>query len=155
MSTNDDRVSEFINSAMSAARASSDACCGQIGRAFRILQAMRQQPGKSLDLDLAAVEHYMFARFMVCAGQVSTKQMKALVIAYDVKKVLDRLGGNPNAEQVTSNPVSPPDWDVVLWGLSGADDGSDDHDRCNSGVSPPFWQPLEKVFGPGKGYGPY
>ncbi len=81
--------------------------------------------------------------------------MKALVVAYDVKKMLDRLGGNPNAEQVTPNPVSPPNWDVVLWGLSGADDGSDDHDRCNSGVSPPFWQPLEKVFGPGKGYGPY
>lgn len=155
MSTNDNRVSEFVNNAMAAGRANADACCGQIGAAFRALQAMRQQPGKSLDLDLAAAEHYMFTRFMVCTGTVSKTQMKALVVGYDVKKVLDRARGNPDAEQVTANPVSPPDWDVVLWGLSGADDGKDDHDRCNAGVSPPLWQPLEKVFGPGKGVGPY
>jgi hypothetical protein len=81
--------------------------------------------------------------------------MKAITYGYDVKKRLDAALGDPNAEQTTSNPVSAPDWDVVAWGISGADDGADDHDNCNSGTSAPFWRSLEDIFGPGKGYGPY
>jgi hypothetical protein len=155
MPTNDDRVSQFIAWANSSAAGSADACCGQTCAAFRILQAERRKPGKSLDLDLAAAEHYMFARCMVCTGTVSKTQMKALTIGYDLKKHLDRATGDPNKEATTSNPVSPPDWDVVEWGLAGANDGDDDHDRCNSGAHAPLWRPLEQVFGPGKGVGPY
>jgi hypothetical protein len=133
----------------------SDACCGKVEVAFRALQAARQVPGASLDLDLAAAEHFMFSRFMVCTGTVGVAQMTALVIGYDAKKIIDRLRGNPNADAVTGNPVSPPDADVVQWGLSGVLQGSIDHKRCNSEVTPPFWRPLEEVFGKGRGVGPY
>lgn len=155
MSTNDARVLGFINRAMSDARASSDACCGQVCKAFRLLQTERRKPGNSMDLDLAAAEHYLFARCMVCSGSVNKMQMKALTIGYDLKKALDKALGDANKLQTTSNPVSPPDLDVVAWGLSGADEGENDHDRCNKGASPPFWRPLEEVFGPGRGVGPY
>lgn len=155
MPTSDQRVNGFIVAAMAAARGSADACCGQICAAFRVLQAERQQPGRSLDLDLAAAEHHLFARCMVCSGTVSAMQMKIMTIGYDAKKHLDRVIGDPNREQVTDNPVSPPDADVVRWGISGADEGSADRDRCNPGVSPPLWRSLEDVFGPGRGLGPY
>src|SRR5258708_21608769 len=111
-----------------------DACCGQVEVAFRDLQNERRVPGASLDLDLAAAEHYLFARFMVCRGVVSPLQMRTLIIAYDAKKWIDRARGNPNATATTPNPVSPSDTDVVLWGLRGVSEGSLDHDRCNASV---------------------
>jgi hypothetical protein len=39
----------------------------------------------------------------------------------------------------------------VKWGLSGANAGRIDHDRCNAAVEAPLWRPLEEVFGPGRG----
>jgi len=128
----------------------SDPCCGRLGKAFRMLQAQRQVPGQSLNMPLAAAEHYMFARFMVCAGAVSPTQMRALVVGYDLKKALDKARGNPDKEQVTANPVSPPSLDVVKWGLKGVSEGSADHDRCNAKLKPPLWTDLEKIFGPGR-----
>jgi hypothetical protein len=92
---------------------------------------------------------------MVCKGAVSPVQMRTLVISYDLKKRWDRLAGSPNREQVTTNPVSPPDAGVVRWGHRGVDEGSMDHDRCNQAVKPPLWRPLEEIFGPGRGIGPY
>src|SRR5262249_26267549 len=145
---------DFITRAM-ANPGNGDACCGQVEVAFRSLQSARRVPGASLDIDLAAAEHYLFARFMVCRGAVSAVQMRALVIGYDAKKWIDRARGDPNATATTSNPVSPPALEVVRWGLAGVNEGSSDHDRCNAGVDPPFWRKLEEVFGPGRGVGPY
>lgn len=144
MAVIDSRVQEFIDQAM---KNPGLGCCGKAGIAFRTLQKLRQQPGRSLDLELAAAEHYMFARWMVCEGRVGPTQMRVLVIGYDLKKLLDSVTGDPNREAVTDNPVSPPDIGVVTWGLKGVSDGSADHDRCNQAVSPPFWRPIEEIFG--------
>lgn len=154
MPVNDANVRILVARAM-ANFGNADACCGQVEVAFRNLQSARRVPGASLDLDLAAAEHYLFARFMVCTGTVSPAQMRALVIGYDAKKWIDRARGDPNATATTGNPVSPPNTDVVLWGLTGVSEGSRDHDRCNAGVRPPVWRQLEEVFGPGRGVGPY
>ena len=97
----------------------------------------------------------MFARCSVCSGTVSKAQMELLIYAYDAKKWLDSKRGDPNKEATTSNPVSQPDEDVRRWGVKGAREGDNDHDRCNADASPPLWRPLEEVFGPGKGVGPY
>ena len=154
MAVDDGKVRVFMMDALSAA-GSDSSCCGQICKAFRILQAKRRVPGASLDLNLAAAEHYMFAKCLVCNGTVSKAQMELLIFCYDAKKWLDSKTGNPDAEKTTANPVSPPDEDVRRWGKQGATDGDADHDRCNADASPPFWRPLKEVFGPGKGYGPY
>ena len=154
MPVNDANVQAIISRAMANA-GNADACCGRVEVAFRTLQAERRVPGRSLDLDLAAAEHFLFSQFMVCTGTVSPTQMRALVVGYDVKKWIDRARGDPNSTATTSNPVSPPDTGVVRWGLRGVSDGASDHDRCNAGVEPPIWRSLEQVFGPGHGVGPY
>ena len=122
-------------------------CCGQIEMAFRDLQSRRRIPGNSLDMELAAAEHYMFSRWQVCSGFVSPTQMRALVTGYDAKKLMDRVTGEPNREQTTTNPVSPPSVDVVNWGLKGVNDGDADRARCNKAADPPLWTPIEKILG--------
>ncbi len=151
MSDFDAQVQKIIDDEFRTIPAQSDMCCGTSAIAFRHLQARRQVPGQSLDMPLAAAEHYMFAKVMVCGGTVGAKQMTVLVIMYDVKKLLDKWTGTPNTEQVTSNPVSPPSLDVVKWGLKGVFDGSILHSACNPNTVPPLWTNLEQVFGPGKG----
>ena len=148
MSVNDTEVRRITSEAINRAPINPrDTCCGRVRNAFRNLQSRRQIPGASLDLELAAAEHYMFARLMVCSGHVSQTQMRMLVDGYHMKKMIDRLRGDPNAEAVTSNPVSPPDPGVHQWGRVGLIDGQADHDRCNSGVSPPIWRPIEEILG--------
>jgi hypothetical protein len=98
-------------------------------------------------MELAAAEHYMFSRWQVCAGLISAVQMRALVVAYDAKKLLDRAAGDPNREQTTTNPVSPPSVDVVNWGLKGVTQGDADRARCNKAVNPPPWKPIKDVLG--------
>jgi hypothetical protein len=154
MPVNDTNVQAIIDRALSNS-GNSDACCGRVGIGFRQLQTERRVPGASLDLDLAAAEHYLFARWMVCTGTVSAMQMRALVIGYDAKKWIDSARGDPNATATTGNPVSAPDLGVVQWGLRGASHGSTDQTRCNASADPPLWRPLEQVFGPGRGVGPY
>ena len=154
MPVNDSKVRALIDGAMRNG-GTKDACCGRADVAFRSLQKERQVAGASLNMDLAAAEHFLFARIMVCTGFVSPTQMRALVVGYDAKKWIDRLRGTPNATAVTANPVSPPDKDVVRWGLAGVAEGSADHDRCNPTIKPPAWQSLERIFGPGHGIGPY
>lgn len=155
MSVNDATVQSLINAAMLNPGDPGDTCCGRVGNAFRDLQRQRRAPGGSLDLNLAAAEHYLFSRWMVCTGTVSAMQMRVLVVAYDAKKWIDRATGNPNATATTANPVSPPDSDVVRWGLRGVSDGNADKAQCNASADPPYWRPLEQVFGPGRGIGPY
>ncbi|HEV3024059.1 MAG TPA: hypothetical protein VGX76_16400, partial [Pirellulales bacterium] len=114
---------------------------------FRRLQASRRVAGASLDMNLAAAEHYMFARWGVGIGWVHPMQMRTLVLAYDLKKLKDRVEGEPNASRTTTNPVSPPDVDVVRWGLRGVDQGVIDHDQYNPTVNPPLWRPVEEILG--------
>ena len=154
MPVNDDNVRILIAGALANA-GNGDACCGKVEVGFRDLQARRQVPGASLDMDLAAAEHYLFAPFMVCRGVVGPTQMRALIVGYDIKKWIDRARGKPNATAVTSNPVTPPDGAVVRWGLKGVTDGIADKSKCNALVKTPVWRPLEQVFGPGRGVGPY
>lgn len=120
-------------------------------KAFRSLQARRQAPGNSLDLNLAAAEHYMFARWVVGTGEVSVTQMKVMIVGYDAKKLYDRVAGNPDKERVTANPVSKPDGDVVLWGLAGAEQGALDMKRFPPASKPPLWRSVDEVLGGGGG----
>lgn len=153
MPVDNQRVRQIIDQALARAGGGGE-CCEQVRKAFRDLQAQRQIPGNSVDLNLTAAEHYMFARFMVCSGHVSSNQMRVLVVGYTAKKILDSATGDPNREAVTSNPVSAPDMGIVSWGLTGVSHGSADHDRCNRAVSPPFWRPVPEILG-GPARGPY
>jgi LysM repeat protein len=144
----DHKTQALIDRAMSEARAHARGDHNlMLERAFRRLQAARRVPGASLDMNLAAAEHYTFARWEVGVGNVHPAQMRALVVGYDLKKVADRLRGDPNASRTSSNPVSPPSADVVRWGLKGVNHGVIDHDRYNPNTKPPVWQPIENILG--------
>ena len=116
------------------------------------LRDRRQKPGGSTDLDLAAAEHYLFARFMVASGEVREGQMETLVEGYYLKKQWDLQSGNPNAMAVGANPVSKPDKGVMNWGLLGAKHGADDHTKYKISRTPPFWRSIDDLMGESGGW---
>jgi hypothetical protein len=90
-------------------------------------------PGGSLDENLAAAEHYMLARLVVCQGAISVTQMRAMVIGYDGLKMV----GLGSLIRVTRNPTARASVGAIRWGLRGVDDGDAEHSRCNASVIPP------------------
>jgi hypothetical protein len=113
-------------------------CCDANWRAFRMLQARRREPGRSVDENLAAAEHFMFARAMVCSATVSPTQMRLMVLGYDVSKMILQVVGAEGAMQTTANPTSRASTAQIGWGLLGVQRGSEDHDRCNAAAEAPL-----------------
>lgn len=139
MAVQDAQVQKIINDAVLRC-AGETGCCAAITAAFRYLQAQRRIPGGSVDENLAAAEHYMFARHVVCTGQVSTMQMTTMVVGYDTAKAIVRLF--PPLERsmrTTENPTAPASAASIRWGLQGISDGQADHDRCNQSAVPPLF----------------
>ncbi len=150
MAVNDALVRAIISTELSRF-ASEPGCCGAVHRAFRELQRRRRLPGGSLDENLAAAEHYMFARWSVCEGSVSATQMRAMVLGYDSLKM---FGLGP-LMQTTSNPTAPASVASLRWGMTGVNDGDAQHSRCNSAVVPPLFNTDAYSYGSryGSGYG--
>jgi len=79
--------------------------------------------GDSLDLNLAAAEHYLFIRwFAAKEGQLNVMLMPNV---YDAMKSL----GLGDILKLTEKPTSPPDPDVVRWGQDGARRGLKDFQK--------------------------
>ncbi|HKU94193.1 MAG TPA: hypothetical protein VJR58_02900 [Vineibacter sp.] len=105
--------------------------------AFTELRDTRRQRGRSADLNLAAAEHYLFARQAVANADVSAAQMRAMVHGYEwTKTVLEGLGLDW-LMRTTSEPTARASSDVMRWGLKGVDDGEHDRGRYNQGKAPP------------------
>ncbi len=134
MAINDATVRVIISTEL-ARFASAPGCCGAVHDAFRELQRRRRLPGGSLDENMAAAEHHMFARWMVCAGNVSATQLRAMVVGYDSLKIL----GLGRLMQTTTNPTAPGSVAAMQWGLNGVNDGDAQHSRCNASVVPPVF----------------
>jgi hypothetical protein len=153
MAVNNVRVREIINDAVRQAANGGDACCGAVGQAWRNLKAWRDQPpaagaaANSLDLDVAAAENYMFARWSVCTGYVNRFQMNVIAMGYYGSKVI-------GVRMPTSgNPQSPHDVGVLGWGGVGSEEGEADRQRCNPGANPPLWRPVNEIMDLQSGYG--
>jgi hypothetical protein len=145
------QVVRIYSQAMAEAKSGGLSGIPQIEEAFRILQKVRQKPGMSTDLNLAAAEWFAFARFSVATGFVGKAQMMALSYGYWIKKLYDKKFGDPNAEAVTSNPVSEPNEDVANWGMAGASQGETDHAAYAIATTPPFWRSVDSIMGENKG----
>ena len=97
--------------------------------AFRLIKDWRNVPGNSTDEDLAAAEHYLFARHMVSNAHCSVTQMKAMTRAYDGSKMLIQDNATLEKTLVRHNPANPPARatpESLQWGLKGCDDGEAD-----------------------------
>ncbi|HLK82985.1 MAG TPA: hypothetical protein VKT99_16040 [Xanthobacteraceae bacterium] len=153
MSVDDDRVRQIINEAIARAGSGGDICCGTIGNAWKALKAQRDVPPKpgetpaSLDLELAAAENYMFARWSVCTGTVSRFQMTQLARLYYLSKLFGKK------MPTSGNPQSEHDLGVEGWGVRGANEGEADRKRCNPNANPPLWRPADDIMGKRTGYG--
>lgn len=150
MAISDARVQQIINDAL-VQFADERGCCGAVTAAFRYLQSQRRLPGGSLDEDLAAAEHYMFARHAVCTGLVSAAQMEAMVVGYDtVKGIVQLFPPLERRMRTTPNPTAPASVQSIRWGLQGVRDGHAQHDRCNPSATPPLFN--REAYRYGSGY---
>lgn len=156
MSVDNKRVREIVNDAiMRAGSGGGDACCGKIYQAWRNLKAWRDQPPaggarpNSLDLEVAAAENYMFARWCVCKGLVNRLQMNTMAIGYYASKVIG------SKMPTSGNPQSDPDSGVLGWGGIGSEEGEADRTRCNPTADPPLWRPVNEIMDLRSGYGSF
>ncbi|HKV00130.1 MAG TPA: hypothetical protein VJR58_32835 [Vineibacter sp.] len=113
----------------------------RLHKAFRMLQSERRMPGASADEDLAAAEHYLFARQAVATNACNQGQMRALVIGYgSLKFTLQRVGLG-KLMQTTDNPTSRASRDSIEWGLMGVRDGEIDRLKYLPGSTPAPFNP--------------
>jgi len=87
--------------------------------AFDYLLARRQLQENCCNLDMAAAEHYMYARLKVMTTY-NIAVMTAMILAYSGTKV---MGLVPRAGECPLTPVSS---SMISWALNGAADGEYD-----------------------------
>lgn len=113
-----------------------------VGVAFRALQRLRREE-RPQDFDLAAAEHYAYARFL--GGFTGDPVVKLAPSGYAAKKKLYfMLGWEEKLRTTPNNPALPPNAKVVEWGRRGAADGLDDFSRTRPGES----QSIGNALGP-------
>jgi hypothetical protein len=105
----------------------------QFTRAFRLLQAERREAAAALDEDLAAAEHYLFARQAVASNAVSLTQMLLIVVGCDTTRhAVQRMG---------AGATGPASQDSIGWGVAGAMVGEADREKFLPGSVPPPFRP--------------
>ena len=92
----------------------------RVSKSFRSLQKRRREV-EPLNINLAAAEHYMYARFL--AGTSGDPSVRLAPTLYGLKKRLYFALGIQEKMATTQNPVLPPNDAVERWGTSGASDG--------------------------------
>lgn len=106
----------------------------QVGKAFRALQARRRDGAHATDVNLAAAEHYMYARFLT--GTTGDPLVMAAPVGYALKKKLYfTLGIEDWMRTSPKNPVLPPSIGSVVWGELGVSDGMKDYQGMNGAGS--------------------
>ncbi|KVD16138.1 hypothetical protein [Burkholderia ubonensis] len=128
----DEVVQSTINRAILRARGGDGDIVEQVRRAFRSLQSLRRTE-RPEDINLAAAEHYMYARFL--AGATGDPLVKATPVLYGAKKRVYFALGIQDRMATSPNPVLAPNRSVERWGLKGAKDGLRDYSAVNNGQS--------------------
>ncbi len=93
----------------------------------------KRRTSRYCDYDLAAAEHYMYARFVTAT--TGDNKFDQQIRTYDFgKRILDYIG-KLDAAKTTKLPVSPPSDQLLAWGLKGAKKGLQDYKEINPGAS--------------------
>lgn len=96
----------------------------RVSRSFKALQKRRRELDP-LNINLAAAEHYMYARFL--AGTSGDPSVKMAPVLYGLKKRLYFAFGIQERMATSKNPVLPPNAAVERWGTDGAKAGLIDY----------------------------
>jgi hypothetical protein len=95
-------------------------------------------PAVWTDLNVAAAEHYFLMRAWVGACTISTEQALAMTHGYDLAKIVTRAVGQEEAlRHNPDRPTTPPDPDVVQWGVTGIAHGLIDRRAYRPDCTPP------------------
>jgi hypothetical protein len=120
----DEKVRMWIASALEGVPAPTDAAAknalAKVRKASDSFSAWKKlkecrDAGKSLDLELASAEHYLFIRSF--AAEKGERDVEALPALYGDAK--DKLGPAAQLLKTSDQPVSKPDSAVVVWGERG------------------------------------
>ena len=140
MAVNNEAVRMHINRALVIHAGESD-FLRRLTKAFRLLQAERRVPEASHDENLAAAEHYMFARQAVASNAVSLSQMLIMVVGYDATRyALERVGLGTRVQTPVHSAASASQ-DSIGWGVAGAMRGETDRETWLPGSTPPPFKP--------------
>lgn len=101
----------------------------KVGKAFRALQSKRRSK-EWVDPDLAAAEHYLYARFL--AGVTGDPLVTQAPRFYNIKKKIFFALEIENLMTTSAYPCLPPTEESVVWGERGAMDGLKDFKFMNS-----------------------
>lgn len=124
LSFDDQKVQTYINNAL-AANSHQKSFEERLLGAFTDLYKQRGREDPNDDnLELAAAEHYMYARYQVYSGESQADVMKAVVVGYDAMKLLASLPLIYAVRKfVVRHSWTRPSTDIIRWGLRGCQDG--------------------------------
>lgn len=101
----------------------------RLSQAHAWLYQKRQSDDPNDDNDeLAAAEHYMWARWKVAADEIDIIIMHLLVLGYDAFKLLGYLPPVFVARKAGGHNWSTPSADSIRWGNGGIADGRRDQE---------------------------
>ena len=120
-----------------------------VARSFKALQKRRREV-EPLNINLAAAEHYMYARFLAGAsGDLSVKLAPTL---YGLKKRLYFALHIQDKMATTGNPVLPPNDAVERWGTIGAMQGLVDYTSATGRPANNYGQAVSALASEAKRY---
>lgn len=103
----------------------------RLGNAWQALKAERRTAGGATNVNLAAAEHYLYARFL--ASVTGDSAAAALPLGYYLKKkIYFLLGKEASLRTDPSFPSLAPQFGTVVWGQKGVNDGLGDYHREHS-----------------------
>lgn len=106
---------------------------GRLAQAHAWLYQKRQTEDPNDDNDeLAAAEHYMWARWKVASGEIGVLAMQLLVLGYDPVKLLGYLPPVFIGRKIAGHSWSWPSFDSIRWGNGGIADGRRDKEILDS-----------------------
>jgi hypothetical protein len=137
-SFNDQKVQAYIDRVMAA---NAQYLNNQLNYAYMEIRHQREtEDPKDDNRELAAAEHYMYARWQVASGESSQKMMQICALGYDPVKILGYVPVVLAVRKVVGYTYSRPSTDSIRWGLKGCKDGEMDKHR----ITPdPDWKPLQ------------
>lgn len=104
----------------------------RVAAAFYLLRERRRTVAPN-DVNLAAAEHYMFARAL--AGTTGDPLVLAAPALYALKKTFYfAIGQEKSMRTSPNNPVLPPSVESVVWGTLGVEQGLKDYRGENPSV---------------------
>jgi len=125
-SFDDAKTQGYIDKAMSE-NSSYKPLSNQLQMAWGWLYQKRdKEDPKGDDRELAAAEHYMYARWQVCSGETNVAVMTFLTLGYDPAKLVGYLPTIFIIRKLAGHSWSRPSTDSLKWGMKGTVDGQRD-----------------------------